>query len=344
MGKIWKARRSRRMEIAPVPRPRLQRGRRCRPSGPRRPSHVRRIGSETTPAAFQARPYASPLGQMHCTNPPADLRAELIRNWGYAIRLSRAAGQAGTDPPVPGEPLGLPAGRDGRQSGEPGGQHVPSMTRGNVPAPGGWLPVGGAEELQPRDAGRGLADPRGGGTPPDRRTARRAAAGNAGGRGELDRARTQRPHQRSRTGTARSAGRGGQGPPLLVGIRLLEKGLLREQIAVSGRRGSGGRRPPPGFPVFSRWPRFRGETAMGCRDEVGGERQLRGRYRRRMGQTVAPPSRNDPRPAGSAPRRACRTPRSRGKIFYLFRAATPPGPLGSFSCLDLSMASSGATG
>lgn len=34
-----------------------------------------------------------PLGQMHCINPPAELRAELARSWGFAVRLSRPKGE-----------------------------------------------------------------------------------------------------------------------------------------------------------------------------------------------------------------------------------------------------------
>ena len=33
------------------------------------------------------------LGQMHCINPPADVRAELARTWGFAVRLSRPQGE-----------------------------------------------------------------------------------------------------------------------------------------------------------------------------------------------------------------------------------------------------------
>jgi peroxiredoxin Q/BCP len=33
------------------------------------------------------------LGQMHCVNPPAELRAELARNWGFAVRLNRPHGE-----------------------------------------------------------------------------------------------------------------------------------------------------------------------------------------------------------------------------------------------------------
>ncbi|HOW64570.1 MAG TPA: redoxin domain-containing protein [Candidatus Paceibacterota bacterium] len=33
------------------------------------------------------------LGQMHCINPPVELRAELARNWGFAVRLNRPQGE-----------------------------------------------------------------------------------------------------------------------------------------------------------------------------------------------------------------------------------------------------------
>jgi hypothetical protein len=33
------------------------------------------------------------LGQMHCVNPPVEFRAELARNWGFAVRLSRPHGE-----------------------------------------------------------------------------------------------------------------------------------------------------------------------------------------------------------------------------------------------------------
>jgi hypothetical protein len=34
------------------------------------------------------------LGQMHCINPPVEVRAELARRWGFAVRLSRPQGEA----------------------------------------------------------------------------------------------------------------------------------------------------------------------------------------------------------------------------------------------------------
>jgi hypothetical protein len=33
------------------------------------------------------------LSQMHCVNPPAEVRAELARHWGFAVRLSRPQGE-----------------------------------------------------------------------------------------------------------------------------------------------------------------------------------------------------------------------------------------------------------
>lgn len=33
------------------------------------------------------------LGQMHCVNPPVAVRAELARNWGFAVRLNRPQGE-----------------------------------------------------------------------------------------------------------------------------------------------------------------------------------------------------------------------------------------------------------
>lgn len=60
-------------------------------------------GKEVTPLEWlqqQTVPRFKPghsmprLGQMHCVNPPAELRAELARNWGYAVRLSRPKGES----------------------------------------------------------------------------------------------------------------------------------------------------------------------------------------------------------------------------------------------------------
>jgi hypothetical protein len=59
-------------------------------------------GSKVTPLEWlrqQTAPRFKPghtlplLGQMHCINPPAELRAELARNWGFAVRLSRPRGE-----------------------------------------------------------------------------------------------------------------------------------------------------------------------------------------------------------------------------------------------------------
>jgi len=47
---------------------------------------------ETAPR-FRPGHTLPPLGQMHCVNPPADLRAELARHWGFAVRLSRPKGE-----------------------------------------------------------------------------------------------------------------------------------------------------------------------------------------------------------------------------------------------------------
>ena len=59
-------------------------------------------GSKMTPVAWlhqQTAPRFRPghtlplLGQMHCINPPVELRAELARNWGFAVRLNRPQGE-----------------------------------------------------------------------------------------------------------------------------------------------------------------------------------------------------------------------------------------------------------
>ncbi len=59
-------------------------------------------GSKVTPLAWlqqQTPPRFKPghtlprLGQMHCVNPPADVRAELARSWGFAVRLDRPKGE-----------------------------------------------------------------------------------------------------------------------------------------------------------------------------------------------------------------------------------------------------------
>ena len=44
---------------------------------------------QQTRPAFKPGSTLPPLGQMHCVNPPVELRAELARHWGFAVRLSR---------------------------------------------------------------------------------------------------------------------------------------------------------------------------------------------------------------------------------------------------------------
>lgn len=48
---------------------------------------------QQTPPRFKPGHTFPPLGQMHCINPPVDLRAELARNWGFAVRLNRPQGE-----------------------------------------------------------------------------------------------------------------------------------------------------------------------------------------------------------------------------------------------------------
>ena len=48
---------------------------------------------QQTPPRFKPGHTLPRLGQMHCVNPPVDLRAELARNWGFAIRLNRPKGE-----------------------------------------------------------------------------------------------------------------------------------------------------------------------------------------------------------------------------------------------------------
>jgi hypothetical protein len=48
---------------------------------------------QQTPPRFQSGHTLPPLGQMHCNNPPAELRAELARHWGFAVRFSRPSGE-----------------------------------------------------------------------------------------------------------------------------------------------------------------------------------------------------------------------------------------------------------
>ena len=49
---------------------------------------------QQTPPRFKPGHTLPRLGQMHCVNPPAELRAELARQWGFAVRLSRPKGEA----------------------------------------------------------------------------------------------------------------------------------------------------------------------------------------------------------------------------------------------------------
>jgi hypothetical protein len=46
-----------------------------------------------TPPRFKPGHTLPQLGQMHCVNPPVELRAELARNWGFAVRLNRPEGE-----------------------------------------------------------------------------------------------------------------------------------------------------------------------------------------------------------------------------------------------------------
>lgn len=48
---------------------------------------------QQTPPRFKPGHTLPRLGQMHCVNPPVDLRAELARNWGFAVRLNRPKGE-----------------------------------------------------------------------------------------------------------------------------------------------------------------------------------------------------------------------------------------------------------
>jgi hypothetical protein len=48
---------------------------------------------QQTPPSFKPGHTMPHLGQMHCVNPPVDLRAELARNWGFAVRLNRPNGE-----------------------------------------------------------------------------------------------------------------------------------------------------------------------------------------------------------------------------------------------------------
>ena len=50
---------------------------------------------QQTPPRFKSGHTLPPLGQMHCINPPVELRAELARNWGFAVRLNRPKGEIG---------------------------------------------------------------------------------------------------------------------------------------------------------------------------------------------------------------------------------------------------------
>lgn len=46
-----------------------------------------------TPPRFKPGHTLPPLGQMHCINPPVELRAELAKSWGFAVRLNRPKGE-----------------------------------------------------------------------------------------------------------------------------------------------------------------------------------------------------------------------------------------------------------
>lgn len=48
---------------------------------------------QQTPPRFKPGHDMPRLGQMHCVNPPAELRAELALHWGFAVRLSRPGGE-----------------------------------------------------------------------------------------------------------------------------------------------------------------------------------------------------------------------------------------------------------
>lgn len=48
---------------------------------------------QQTPPRFKPGHTLPRLGQMHCVNPPVDLRTELARNWGFAVRLNRPKGE-----------------------------------------------------------------------------------------------------------------------------------------------------------------------------------------------------------------------------------------------------------
>jgi hypothetical protein len=48
---------------------------------------------QQSPPQFKPGHTLPRLGQMHCVNPPPDVRAELARQWGYAVRLSRPEGE-----------------------------------------------------------------------------------------------------------------------------------------------------------------------------------------------------------------------------------------------------------
>jgi hypothetical protein len=48
---------------------------------------------QQTPPQFKQGHTLPRLGQMHCVSPPVDFRAELARNWGFAVRLSRPVGE-----------------------------------------------------------------------------------------------------------------------------------------------------------------------------------------------------------------------------------------------------------
>lgn len=48
---------------------------------------------EQTPPRFKPGHTLPRLGQMHCVNPPSEVRAELAARWGFAVRLSRPHGE-----------------------------------------------------------------------------------------------------------------------------------------------------------------------------------------------------------------------------------------------------------
>lgn len=63
-------------------------------AGERRDSAVEWLRKQAAPR-FRPGHTLPPLGQMHCVNPPVEVRAELARNWGFAVRLNRPQGEPG---------------------------------------------------------------------------------------------------------------------------------------------------------------------------------------------------------------------------------------------------------